>query len=198
MTYYANCCPHLFIEKKKHLPKCFKLFFRLDEREQFRKASLFTNKLGSKRWFIHEFVNKFKGGNSWGISSKIENEWVLWILEAGHKLLSLTEKYSLKNHLSFPDFPSWHNLSKEWCHLHFPHFPGAAWSSIDLLDAKFTGHLLSFISSSQQYSAQLTTSSFGKYSFLLDLESPHPSILFLTVHSSGRSLGCSPSPPLNF
>lgn len=71
------------------------------------------------------------------------------------------------------------------CHLHFPHFRGAAWSSIDLLDTKFTGHLLSFISSSQQYSAQLTTSSFGKYSFLLDLESPHPPILFLTVHSFG-------------
>lgn len=102
----------VYRKRKKNLPKCFKLFFRFDEREQFSKASLFPNKLGSKRWFIREFVNKLKGSNSWGISSKIENEWVLWLLEAGHKLLSLTEKYSLKNHLSFPDFPSWHNLSR--------------------------------------------------------------------------------------
>lgn len=199
MTYYANCCPNLFTEKEKNLPKCFKLFFRFDEREQFSKASLFPNKLGSKRWFIREFVNKLKGSNSWGISSKIENEWVLWLLEAGHKLLSLTEKYSLKNHLSFPDFPSWHNLSKEWSVLPSP-FPSLPWSCLVLHWSSWRQiHWPSFVLH-LQFSAVLSSADhFILWEIFFSSGSWITPSTYTLLHCSFLwSLECSPSPLLNF
>lgn len=147
-------------------------FFGFNKRDMLRNTLLFTNVLGFKRWFASGFVNKFESGNFWGIFSRAESERALGVLKAGHELLPLTEKFSLRKNLSFHDFPSQHDLSTSpflpcpWEHL----VPGILCENVHL-----------------QYSvicAQLTTPPFWKQSLLLAFESLHIPFSLLTNHSS--------------